>query len=156
VPARAASKPKRVAAARRIRGTIEIGFRFCSAQSGRRVQRLSRILLIEDDQNVRMLMEHVLLGEHYEVETTGTLASAQALIETHDYDLIVADGRLPDGTGMTLADQARERGIPALIVTAYAFELMKEDLGRFDFLLKPVRPEELLQAVERALDRAKT
>ena len=117
---------------------------------------MSRILLIEDDQNVRMLMEHVLLGEHYEVETTGTLASAQALIETHDYDLIVADGRLPDGTGMTLADQARERGIPALIVTAYAFELMKEDLGRFDFLLKTVRPDELLQAVERALDRAKT
>ena len=42
------------------------------------------------------------------------------------------------------------------IVTGYAFDLMKEDLGRFDFLLKPVRPDELLQAVERVLARQQT
>jgi two-component system response regulator HydG len=108
-------------------------------------------LLIEDDPNVSMLMEHVLLHENYDVETSATAERAKALLDCGDYDLVVADGRLPDGTGMMLADQAQERGIPSLIVTGYAFELMKEGLGRFDFLLKPVRPDELLQAVERAL-----
>lgn len=116
---------------------------------------MPRILLIEDDPNVRMLMEHVLLHESYDVETAGTAAAAKPLIGSGTYDLIVADGRLPDGTGMMLADQARKRGIPSLIVTGYAFELMKDDLGRFDFLLKPVRPDELLQAVERALNPQK-
>lgn len=117
---------------------------------------MPRILLIEDDQNVRMLMEHVLLGEHYEVETGGTAESAKALLDSRQFDLVLADGRLPDGTGMMVAEQAKQLGIPCLIVTGYAFDLMKQDLGRFDFLLKPVRPDELLEAVERALDGAKT
>jgi DNA-binding NtrC family response regulator len=108
-------------------------------------------LLIEDDPNVRMLMEHVLLDESYEVETADTVERATALIGSRGYDLVLTDGRLPDGTGMTLATAARERGIPTLIVTGYAFDLVKEDLGRFDYLLKPVRPDELLQAVGRAL-----
>jgi DNA-binding NtrC family response regulator len=120
------------------------------------MHRVPRILLIEDDANVRMLMEHVLLHEDYEVETAGTVQRARVLIACSDYDLVIADGRLPDGTGMMLADEAEERGIPSLIVTGYAFELMNEDLGRFDFLLKPVRPDELLQAVERVLSRQQT
>jgi two-component system response regulator HydG len=70
---------------------------------------------------------------------------------------VLADGRLPDGTGMAVADRAGERGIPSLIVTGYGFDLMKDHgLGRFDFLLKPVRPNELLEAVERALSREPT
>jgi two-component system response regulator HydG len=103
-----------------------------------------------------MLMEHVLLHASYEVETTGTVERAKALIDSGEYDLVLADGRLPDGSGMALADRANARGIPSLIVTGYAFDLMKEDLGRFDFLLKPVRPDELLQAVERVLARQQT
>ena len=117
---------------------------------------MPRILLIEDDPNVRMLMEHVLLRDNYEVETTGTVERAKALLDCSEYDLVVADGRLPDGTGMMLAGRASDRGIPSLIVTGYAFELMKEGLGRFDFLLKPVRPDELLQAVERVLTKEQT
>ena len=112
---------------------------------------MPRILLIEDDANVRMLMEHVLLHEDYDVETADTVESAMALTDSRDFDLVLADGRLPDGTGMMLAEEAGRRGIPSLIVTGYAFDLMKEDLGRFDYLLKPVRPDELLEAVERAL-----
>jgi|SRR3954449_8936510 DNA-binding NtrC family response regulator len=126
------------------------------AQADLRVRPLPRILLIEDDVNVRMLMEHVLLHASYDVETTGTAERAKALLDSRDYDLVLADGRLPDGSGMALAERANERGIPSLIVTGYAFDLMKEDLGRFDFLLKPVRPDELLQAVERVLARQQT
>ena len=112
-----------------------------------------RILLIEDDANVRMLMQHVLLRADYDVETTGTVEQGRTMLQARAYDLVIADGRLPDGNGMTLAELANKQGIPNFIVTAYAFDLMKNGLGQFEFLLKPVRPDELLQAVERALSR---
>ena len=116
---------------------------------------MPRILLIEDDANVRMLMEHVLLRANYEVDVTSTVEQAQAMLAARGYDLVIADGRLPDGNGMTLAKLATKQGIPNFIVTAYGFDLMKDGLGQFEFLLKPVRPDELLQAVEAALSRAK-
>jgi len=112
---------------------------------------MARILLVEDDPHVRVLMEHVLLAERYEVDATGTVAAAQTLLGRSDYDLVLADGVLPDGTGIDVAEEARRRGIPAIIVTAYAFRLPREQLARFELLLKPVRPAELLQAIERAL-----
>ena len=55
---------------------------------------------------------------------------------------------------MTVAEQAAENGAKTLIITGYAFELPREVLGRYEFLLKPVRPSELLQAVARVLQRA--
>jgi hypothetical protein len=62
---------------------------------------------------------------------------------------VLTDGRLGDGTGMSVAAKAGEAGGKALIITGYAFELPKEELGRHEFLLKPVGPSELLVAVER-------
>ena len=53
---------------------------------------------------------------------------------------------------MMLADQAEESGIKALIVTGYAFQLA--ELGRYEFLMKPVRPAELVGAIERILGPA--
>jgi CheY-like chemotaxis protein len=113
---------------------------------------MPRILLLEDDADVRVLMEHVLIGERYDVDPTGTVAAARTLLQRNHYDLVLADGVLPDGTGMVIASEAVRRGTPVIIVTAYAFRLPKHELARFELLLKPVRPPELLQAVERALE----
>jgi DNA-binding NtrC family response regulator len=112
---------------------------------------MARILLVEDDFDVRMVMEHVLIDGSYEVDATGTASRARELLENRSYDLVLADGRLANETGMELADQARDKGAAVLIVTGYAFDLPKGALKRFDYLLKPVHPDELLQAVERAL-----
>jgi len=84
------------------------------------------------------------------------LAAGYALLASHAYVLVVADARMPDGSGIELADKAREKGVPVLIITGYAFNLPKDDLDRFEFLLKPVRPSELLQAVERVLQTENT
>jgi len=115
---------------------------------------LPRILLLEDEESVRALMEHLLLGERYQVDVAGTLAEARTLFQRHHYDLILADLMLPDGTGMVLAHQAQRSGTPAIIVTAYAARFPKDDLAHFALLLKPVRPTELLRAVAEALNRA--
>ena len=78
------------------------------------------------------------------------------MIDAGRYDLVLADGRLDDGTGMMVAERVCESGGKALIITGYAFELPRDELGRFEYLLKPVRPGELLEAVERILQQHKT
>jgi CheY-like chemotaxis protein len=115
---------------------------------------MDRILLVEDDPELRLLLEHVLLGAGYEVDTAATVEAAFALLDGPAYDLVLADGRLEDGTGMMVAERATEAGSKALIITGYAFDLPREQLGRYEYLLKPVRPIELLEAVERVLHAA--
>jgi DNA-binding NtrC family response regulator len=118
---------------------------------------MSRILLVEDDAEVRLLVEHVLLDADYDVECSETFKAAAALLAYRDYDLLIADGRLRDGTGMRLADTASGRGIPALIMTGYAFVLQEAgvDLAQYDVLLKPISPEELLATVAKTLAAAR-
>jgi DNA-binding NtrC family response regulator len=109
----------------------------------------SRILVLEDDLNVRQLLECALMDAAYMVESTDTVAGALSLLNSRSYDLLLADGRLPDGTGMTAADKAREHGTKALIVTGYAFELPKKH--PYEVLEKPVSLECLIAAIERTL-----
>lgn len=114
---------------------------------------MARILLAEDDADVRIVVEHVLLDGGYEVDAAWNLEGARSLLLSRDYDLVLSDGRLPDGMGMELADIAIEKHIPALIVTGYAFILRElgADPTRYRVLLKPLRPAEIIQAVEEAL-----
>ena len=112
---------------------------------------MARILLVEDDFNVRLVMEHVLFDGGYQVDATETASGAQELLASRPYDLLLADGRLVNETGVELADQALGKGAAVLIVTGYAFDLPPGELKRFEYLLKPVSPDELLRAVGRAL-----
>lgn len=115
---------------------------------------MTRILLVEDDPELRLLLEHVLLGAGYEVDTAATVTAANELLDDAFYDLVLADGRLDDGTGMMVGEKATGAGSKTLIITGYAFDLPREQLGRYEYLLKPVRPSELIEAVERALHEA--
>jgi two-component system response regulator HydG len=114
---------------------------------------MPRILLVEDDAEVRLLVEHVLLDAEYEVDSVETLEAGLRALNRRLYDLVVADGRLSDGTGMELADSAREQDIPTLIMTGYAFVLAASgvDLSRYDVLLKPISPDELLGSIAKTL-----
>lgn len=112
---------------------------------------MARILLVDDDEDVRTLLEHVLIAERYEVDAAATVEAARALLERYHYQLLLADMALPDGTGMQVAEEASRRGTPAIILTAYAFRYPKAALARFELLLKPVRPAEVLDAVDKAL-----
>jgi DNA-binding response OmpR family regulator len=116
---------------------------------------MPRILLVEDDAAVRLLWEEVLLGADCEVDTAETAEAGGELIGCCDYDLIVTDGRFRDGIGIMLADVAREKGTPALIVTGYKFifDELRADQSRYTVLLKPILPSELLEAVTKVLGR---
>ena len=116
---------------------------------------MTRILFVEDDEPLQLLFEHILLGAGYDVDCAASVDAATRLLKGRHYDLVLADGRLADGTGMIVADRAAENGTTALIITGHAFDLGKEELGRYEFLLKPVRPSELLDAIERVLHPAR-
>jgi DNA-binding NtrC family response regulator len=110
-----------------------------------------RILIVEDEADVRFVVEHVLLDAGYEVDTTGTMQGGLDLLGCRSYDLVVADGKLPDGTGLDIADAAGERGTGTLVMTGYAFTLPRDAPAQYEILLKPLRPREIIDAVERAL-----
>ena len=115
------------------------------------VKTRSRILLVEDDHDVRMLLEHVLRDGGYEVDATDCAAVARARLAVHEYDLVLADGVLTDGSGIAVADDAVALGTKTLIITGYMLRVGKDELERHEFLMKPVRPHELLAAVERRI-----
>jgi two-component system response regulator HydG len=112
---------------------------------------MTRILLVEDDPDVRMMMEHVLIDAGCTVDSTGTMQGGYQLLGYRSYDLVIADGKLPDGTGLDVADKAGEKGTRALVITGYAFTLPGNSTSQYEILLKPLKPRELIEAVERAL-----
>jgi phosphoserine phosphatase RsbU/P len=113
---------------------------------------VARILLVEDDIDVRLLLLHVLICERYEVTAVETAKSAHSLLDSAPFDLVIADGMLKDGDGVEIAEKPAERKTKALIVSGNVLQLPAERLQRFDYLLKPVRPGELVNAVRRCLN----
>ena len=114
---------------------------------------MARLLLIDDDADILLLLEHILQGAGYHVDCAETVRSARSLLERRHYDLVIADGKLPDGTGMMVGKAAGAQGIDTLIVTGYAFQLPRDELLQYEYLLKPIRPSELLRAIEQNLKR---
>jgi two-component system response regulator PilR (NtrC family) len=114
---------------------------------------MARILLVEDDADVRELFESSLLDAGYEVDAVEALGDGLELLEGIVYDFVLTDGRLPDGTGVELADRAAIKGVPAVIVTGYAF-MFRDLMGastQYKVVLKPIRPSEILHIIEQAL-----
>jgi FixJ family two-component response regulator len=117
-----------------------------------------RILIVDDETNVRLNYRVTLETEGYEVVEAASAARAlQELIE-QSFSLAILDMRLPGMDGLALLAKMREIGntVPAMIVTAYsdvphAVQAMK--LGAIDFLQKPLRPEDLRRIVAEILNR---
>lgn len=115
---------------------------------------MTRILLVEDDRDVRMLLEHVLRAGDYEVDGAATATEARSRLRSRSYDLVIADRFLDDGSGVAIADEAIDRGMKAFLITGDMFHVSRDDVERHEFLMKPVRPLELLRTVSRVLGAA--
>ena len=116
-----------------------------------------RILVVEDDAATRRGMAALLIGAGYEVIETASMSEALEQLEADTPDLVVTDLRLAEFNGLYLAAVNPHR-IPVIIVTGYAdrgLEAEARELGA-DFLLKPVKPSQLLAVVERRLPATET
>lgn len=110
---------------------------------------MTRILLVEDDPDVRPILELILRGDGYHVDAATSIAAAKIFLDTQPYDLVITDGRLPDGHGIEIADKAAAMGVRRIVLTGYLFQSSPTDLHRHDHLMKPIRPAALLEAVRR-------
>jgi DNA-binding NtrC family response regulator len=117
---------------------------------------MARILLVEDDPDVRPLLEHIIATEPgYEVTATETVANGLVLLRSQPFDLVVTDVNLPDGSGLKVADAAVAMGVTALVLTGYGLSLKPGALQPYDYLLKPLRAPELLKAIRERLNKQK-
>jgi two-component system NtrC family response regulator len=120
----------------------------------------SRILIAEDEDTVRHVMDAVLRKQGYETTSVSNAEQAMEVLQRSPVDLIVTDLHLPGASGIELLKKARGiYGETAVIVmTAFgtiqsAVEAMKA--GAYDYLTKPVHPYELTELVSRALNHRK-
>jgi PAS domain S-box-containing protein len=88
-----------------------------------------RILVVEDEPATLRLMARLLAGLGHEVRTAGTMSAALERVESGDFDLIVSDIGLPDGTGLELMRRivALRGPVPAIALTGYG---MEDDIQR--------------------------
>ncbi|MDQ2941200.1 MAG: response regulator transcription factor, partial [Chloroflexota bacterium] len=118
----------------------------------------ARILVIEDEPQLRALLRLYLEHEGYRVTDAGDGASALAAFDQHGADLVILDLMLPTMQGEAVLDELRERGsVPILITSAKrtdAERIAGLRAGADDYLAKPFNPHELTARVAAILRRA--
>lgn len=117
-----------------------------------------RLLVIDDEPDLRTLYELTLLREGYQLASAETVAEALAHLQAQSFHVVITDMRLPDGSGLeVLAWLEREgRGERTIVITAHgsaenAVEALKA--GAFDYLTKPVDLRQFRAVVASAVGR---
>jgi len=116
----------------------------------------SRILVVDDDPLIRGSIYEMLRGRHYEVEMASNGAEAMEHLKRHKFHVVLTDWKMPQVDGMNLLTHVK-RTYPetnVVLITGFgninsAVEAMRE--GAFDYLTKPIQPEELEETIQRAL-----
>ncbi len=122
---------------------------------------MARILVVEDDLSFSLLLENFLKKNGHEVLVKHTAKDSIQALADDICDLLILDYRLPDGTGMDVLAQAhmRDAKLPVIIMTSFndirtAVKAIRS--GAYDYITKPVNPEELLMVLNDALNRQHT
>ncbi len=113
-----------------------------------------RILVVDDDLNILRVFKAILEKEGYIVETAETGKDALKKIKKENFDVWLVDVKLPDMDGTELLLRKSDSEPIKIIVTGFSSEEVGKraaDYGADDFLVKPVRPEELIATVQDRL-----
>jgi DNA-binding response OmpR family regulator len=118
-----------------------------------------KLLVIEDDVKLARFLARILIESGYAVDTCRTAEDALRQGETGVYDLLILDWMLPDGDGLSVVRELRDRGSTTAILMLTARSETSErvlglELGADDYMSKPFDPQELVARVHALLRRA--
>ncbi len=118
---------------------------------------MSRILIIDDDVDMCQLLCNFLKRKGYDAQAASSGKKGLEELKTNHYDILLCDYRLGDMDGKQVLEQVKSisPSLPVIMVTGYsdikmAVEIMR--LGAFDYITKPLMPEELLKVIQKALE----
>jgi DNA-binding NtrC family response regulator len=116
-----------------------------------------RVLLVDDDPGVSEVIGMLLEREGYAVSKAGTVKGARQQVAAEDFDLVVTDLKLPDGTGLDAIAWIRQArpALPIIMITSYSSmesAIAALRAGAVDYIIKPFQNDEFLHAVARALN----
>ncbi len=118
----------------------------------------SHVLVVDDEADIRVLIDEILSDEGYQVTVAGNASEARAARDDDKFDLVLLDIWMPDTDGISLLREWSEPGdldCPVVMMSGHgtvdtAVEATR--LGAFDFVEKPLSLAKLLRTVERAID----
>ena len=114
------------------------------------------VLVVDDEEDLRDLIEMTLLKMGLEVDTADGVIAAKKKLDSQPYALVLTDMRMPDGSGLEVVEYLQEKNldIPIAIITAYGNAdqaVMALKAGAFDYIQKPVTLAQLRSLVKSAL-----
>jgi len=117
-----------------------------------------RVLVVDDEENLRVVLRTLLKRHGYEVETAAGGEEALALVDSFGPDFVLTDVRMPKMGGLDLLSTLSAKGNDAtvIVMSAYgntdlAIEAMKA--GAYDYVQKPFKPDEVVLALRKAEER---
>jgi two-component system response regulator AtoC len=120
--------------------------------------RLRRVLVVDDEENIRLVLRTLLKKHGYEVEVADGGEAALAIAGTFSPDVILTDVKMPKMGGLDLlaALKAKEHPATVIVMSAYgnvdlALEAMKA--GAYDYVSKPFKPDEIVLVLKKAEER---
>jgi two-component system response regulator HydG len=122
---------------------------------------MAKILIIEDDSTFSQVLEGFLTKHGHGPHVVNDVKKAFKITDQQNFDLLLIDYRLPDGTGLDVLSHVLEKGSaqPAIIMTSFndvRTAVKSIQLGAFDYITKPVNPDELLMLIKNALGKKET
>lgn len=115
----------------------------------------AKMLIVDDEESMRILLEDV-LGEHHQVTTVESVDQAEKALIAADFDVVLTDFRLPDKSGLALAEHVRKTkpSCAVILMTGHHAETLKdtaEASGVAAVIQKPFDFEEILRLIQRVL-----
>jgi len=132
-----------------------IASRRSSATSPKHADSRASVLIVDDDEDMRELLAHMLAGdEPMQIEGASGAAEAQAAFARQPFDVVITDLNMPGGDGLSLMQWSQEQGIAAswIVLTGHGTldrAVKALQLGAFDFISKPIRAAERVRSAVR-------
>jgi DNA-binding NtrC family response regulator len=121
----------------------------------------ARLLVIDDDPGLSEVIELLFARDGYATERTATVRVGLERVRAAEFDLVITDLKLPDGTGLDVIRAIRglRPELPVIMITSYSSmesAIAALRAGAVDYIIKPFDNDELLHSVERAVKERRT